>query len=185
MWKNATFYLILASLGLNLAFVGVWAAHAWAARAANQPQPEPAVWCPLHRALEVTPQQWTEIEPRLRRFQATVGELCSRTDAIRSEVIDAIAADEPDLDAIRAKQEEVLATKRQIQQLVVEHLLAEKELLTPQQQRQLFTMLRERTNCTADPPLSGRSRGRVPPPRDATLPDGAERKLAPPDPETR
>ena len=130
MWRRATFYLVLASLGLNLAFVGVWVAHAWPARGADQP--EPAVWCPLHRALEVTPQQWAEIEPRLREFQAAVGELCSQTDVMRSEVIDLIAAEEPDPDAIQAKQEEILATKRHIQREVVEHLLAEKELLTPE-----------------------------------------------------
>jgi len=159
MWRRATFYLLLASLGLNLAFVGVWVARAWPARAANQPQSEPAVWCPLHRALGVTPQQWAEIEPRLREFQAAVGDLCSQTDVMRSEVIDLIAAEEPDLDAIRAKQDEILATKRKIQQLVVEHLLAEREVLTPEQQQQLFTMLRNRTGCPAGPPMSGRPRG--------------------------
>jgi len=95
MWKKATFYLVLASLGLNLAFVGVWAAHAWPARPTDQPRS--AVWCPLHRALEVTPRQWAKIEPRLREFQTTVGELCDRTGEMRSEVIELIAAEEPDL----------------------------------------------------------------------------------------
>jgi len=159
MWRKATFYLVLASLGLNLAFVGVWVARAWSAHAANQPQPEPDVWCPLHRALEVTPQQWAEIEPRLREFQASVGGLCSQADVMRSEVIDLIAAEQPDLAAIQAKQDEILATKQQIQRLVVEHLLVEREILTSEQEQQLFTMLRDRTGCAADPPMSGRSRG--------------------------
>lgn len=178
MWRKATFYLVLASLGLNLAFVGVWVAHAWPSGAAGRPQPVSTVWCPLHRALEVTPEQWAEIEPRLREFQAAVGELCRRTDAMRSEVIDLIAAEEPDLDTIRAKQEEILATKRQIQRLVVEQLTAERESLTPEQQQQLFTMLRERTGCAADPPMSGRRRGglgRVLQHRDATPPNGVNR----------
>jgi Spy/CpxP family protein refolding chaperone len=176
MWRGATFCLVLASLGLNLAFAGVWVAHAWPARTADQPQP--AVWCPLHRALEVTPEQWAEIEPRLREFQAAVGELCSQTDGMRSEVIDLIAAEEPDLKAIQAKQEEVLATKRRIQRLVVEHLLAERAVLTAEQSRQLFAMLRQRTGCAADPPMSGRPRGglgRVLQHRDATLPDDVNR----------
>lgn len=174
MWRRSTFYLVSASLGLNLAFVGVWVAHAWPARPADQPQPESAIWCPLHRALQVSPRQWAEIEPRLREFQAAVGELCSQTDVLRSEVIDLIAAEVPDLDAIQAKQEEILTTKRQIQRLVVEHLLAEREVLTPEQQRQLFTMLRERTGCVSDPPMSGRLRdglGHVLQHRDATLPN--------------
>jgi len=157
MWKKATFYLVLASLGLNLAFVGVWAAHAWPARPTDQPRS--AVWCPLHRALEVTPRQWAKIEPRLREFQTTVGELCDRTGEMRSEVIELIAAEEPDVDAIQAKQEEILGIKRRIQRFVVEYLLTEREVLTPEQQQKLFTMLRNRTGCAADPPMSGRPRG--------------------------
>lgn len=171
MWRGVTFYLVLASLGLNLAFLSVWIAHAWPKLAMGQPQPETAVWCPLHRTLQVTPRQWAQIEPQLGQFQTAVGALCSRSDAMRSEVIDLIAADEPDLDAIEAKQEEILATKRQIQRLVVEHLLAEKELLTPQQQQHLFSMLRNRTGCAADPPMSGqphRGLGRVLRNHDAT-----------------
>jgi Spy/CpxP family protein refolding chaperone len=74
-------------------------------------------------------------------------------------VIDLIAADEPDVQAIRAKQDEILATKRKIQDLVAGHLLAEREVLTPGQQEQLFSMLRNRTRCTG-PPLSGSPSGR-------------------------
>ena len=176
MWKKAAFYLVVTSLGLNLAFVGIWAAHAWPIRAADQPKP--AIWCPLHRALGTTPKQWTEIEPRLREFQTAIGMLCSQANAMRSEVIGLIAAEEPDLDAIQAKQEEVLAAKRKIQRLVVEHLLAEREVLTPEQQRQLFAMLRERTGCAADPPMSGQPRGglgRVLQRRDTTQPENSNR----------
>ena len=159
MWKKAVFYLAIASLGLNLAFVGVWGAHAWPETVPTGPSEESGVWCPLHRALKVSPQQWSEIEPRLKEFQASVGVLCNQIDVLRSEVIELIAADRPDRNAIQRKQEEILASKRQIQQLVVEHLLAEREVLTSEQVEQLFTMLRNRTCCAADPPMSGQSRG--------------------------
>jgi hypothetical protein len=66
---------------------------------------------------------------------------------------------EPDIEAIRATQDEMLAAKRSIQELVVDHLLAEKEVLTPGQQQQLFAMLRNRTGCAADPTTAGRPRG--------------------------
>lgn len=78
---------------------------------------------------------------------------------MRPQVIELIAAEEPDMEAIRARQDEILETKRRIQQLVVDHLLAEKEVLTPEQQRQFFTMLRERTDCVAGPRISGTGRG--------------------------
>ena len=162
MWKTTRPYLIIASLSLNLAFVGMWLAHAspigTSSRVAGPVAQQQEIWCPLHRELRVTGAQWTKIEPGLREFQAAVGRLWQKTDAKREEVIELIAADNPDLDKILAKQAEVLATKQQIQRLVVEHLLAEKEVLTPEQQRQLFTMLRDRTSCATGPPLSGMHR---------------------------
>jgi len=163
MWNKAKPYGIVTSVALNVAFVAMWIAHA----APLPMRPEETdrdatgqtIWCPLHRELKVTDEQWLQIEPRLREFQAAVGELCEQTNTMRSEVINLIAAAEPDVEAIRTKQDEILATKRRIQRLVVDHLLAEKEVLTPEQQQQLFAMLRDRTGCPADPPMSGHPRG--------------------------
>jgi Spy/CpxP family protein refolding chaperone len=88
-------------------------------------------------------------------------------------VIDLIAAEEPDAESIRAKQDEILATKRRIQDLVADHLLAEKEILSPKQQQRLSEMLRNRTHCASGPPMSA-------PPRDgldpvSRNPDGGKR----------
>jgi Spy/CpxP family protein refolding chaperone len=160
MWKTVRRYSIVASVALNAAFVAIWIAYA----AASQPHSqqtgetttqEQAIWCPLHRELDVTEEQWAQIEPRLTEFQAGVAELRQRVQAIRPEVIDLIAAEEPDLEAIRTKQDEILATKREIQGLVVGHLIAEKQVLTPDQQTQLFKMLREQSGCRVGPPMSG------------------------------
>jgi Spy/CpxP family protein refolding chaperone len=163
MWKKMRPYLIVSSVALNVAFVGMWIAYAAPSPARPEETAQRAmqqvIWCPLHRELGTTEKQWAQIEPRLWEFQAAVGELCQQTDAMRSEVIDLIAAEEADTETIRAKQDEILAKKRGIQQLVVDHLLAEKEVLTPEQQQQLFQMLRNRTGCTAVPPMSGRPRG--------------------------
>jgi Spy/CpxP family protein refolding chaperone len=175
MWKTAKPYLIIASVALNVAFVAMWIAYA----APSQARPEEVgqramqhtIWCPLHRELGVTEEQWAQIEPRLRDFQAAVGELCQKVNARRSAVIDLIAAEEPDRATIRAKQDEILATKRNIQDLVADHLVAEKEILTPKQQQRLFEMLRNRTHCEAGPPMAGRGKGE-PGPSRSRLPSG-------------
>ena len=163
MRRTAKFLLIVLSVALNIAFVAVWLAHAAryrheSTRAGVEPEQETSVWCPLHRELGVDGRQWQEIEPRLKEFQASAGELRQRIGQLRSEVIELIASEEPDLAAIRATQDEILASKRKIQQLVVSHLLTEKETLTVDQQEQLFEMLRNRTGCPG-PPMSGRSSG--------------------------
>ena len=163
MRKNALFFLVVLSVGLNISFVAVWLAHAAASRhelakPSVQPQQETSVWCPLHRQLDVDQQQWQDIEPRLKEFQASVSELSRRVDQLRSDVINMVASEEPELETIHARQEEILATKREIQRLVISHLLAEKEVLAPDQQKQLFELLRNRTGC-AGPPMSEQSSG--------------------------
>ena len=163
MWKKTRLYLIVASVALNVAFIAMWIAHAALPEAhpeeTVQRETQQTIWCPLHRELAVTEEQWTQIEPRLREFQAAVGELCQQTGAMRLDVIDLIAVEEPDREAIRAKQDEILATKRRIQELVAGHLLAERQILTADQQTKLFEMLRNQTICAGGPPMSGRPKG--------------------------
>jgi len=177
MWKTAKPYLIVASVALNVGFVAMWIAHATPSQArpeeTGQRETQHTIWCPLHRELGVTEGQWQQIEPRLREFQAAVGELCQAVNAKRSEVIDLIAAETPEAESIRAKQDEILATKGRIQDLVADHLVAEKEILTPRQQQWLFEMLRNRAYCAAGPPMAGPPKGGPGPVR--RNPDGGKR----------
>jgi Spy/CpxP family protein refolding chaperone len=167
MWKKTRLYLIVASVALNVAFVAMWITLATASHAHSQdsgpPQTANVIWCPLHRELGVTGEQWTQIEPRLREFQSAFEELRQQTSRMRAEVIKLVAAPAPDRKAIRAKQDEILATKRRIQDLAANHLLAEKQDLTPQQQTKLFEMLLNRTSWADGPPLSGRTESELGP----------------------
>ena len=177
MWKKTKLYLIVTSVALNGAFVATWIAQATVSHAhpdkSREHRTGHTIWCPLHRELGVTGEQWAQIEPRLRKFQAAVRELRQEVNAKRLEVIDVIAAEEPDPEAIRARQDEILATKRSIQDLVANRLLAEKRILTPEQQQRLFEMLRDRTCCADGPPLAGPSNGALGP--GLQNPKGGER----------
>jgi len=159
MWKKVRPLLILLSVALNVAFVVIWAAHAVPThlRAWRGPAHEEGVWCPLHRRLGATEAQWREIEPRLAEFQNSARTVCDELNRARGEMIDLIAAPEPDREAIRAKQEEILAGQRRMQQLAIEHLLTEKQLLRPEQQEQLFQMIRSQSGCVGHGPMMGRT----------------------------
>jgi Spy/CpxP family protein refolding chaperone len=67
-----------------------------------------------------------------------------------------IAAPEPDREAIGAKQEEVFAGQRRMQELVISHLLSQKKALTQEQQKRLFEMLRRQSGCAGHGPMMGR-----------------------------
>ena len=160
MRRKAVLLLVALSLALNVAFVAVWALHAlppmmrWGEPAATE-----GIWCPLHRRLAATEAQWQEIEPRLVEFQNAARDVCEEVNQSRTELIGLIADDEPDTEAVQAKQEEILAGQRRMQQLVIDYLLADKRTLTPEQQRQLFDMLRQRTGCAGHGPIAGPMRG--------------------------
>jgi len=158
MWKKIAPLLIVLSVALNLAFVGVWATHVIREHghhgASSVDKHDEAISCPLHRKLGATEQQWKQIEPMLAEFRRASQAVCQDVTRKRQEMIDLLAASQPDRQAIAAKQEEILAGQRQMQRLVVEHLLAEKEVLTTEQRKQLFDMMGGRSDCAGHESMS-------------------------------
>ncbi|OHB68944.1 MAG: hypothetical protein A2V70_09685 [Planctomycetes bacterium RBG_13_63_9] len=164
MWKHVKLLLVILSVALNVAFVGVWLTHLAAARMEFDqsrcvPGDSSSVWCPLHRELNVTAEQWSQIEPRLRAFRAEADETCRQIRGSRAEIIDLLAAPDTDLAAVKAKQEDVFAGQRKMQTLVIEQLTAEKEILTPRQRKRFFDMLRSQSGCDRHGPLLVPGRG--------------------------
>ena len=156
MWKKIGPLLIVLSVALNVAFIGVWAVRAVGRRRSVEPVDGGGkVWCPLHRRLNVTDEQRRQIEPRLAAFRRDSQSRGHEIGRLRGEMIDLIAADEPDRQAIASKQEEMRDEQRQMQQLVIEHLLAEKEVLTAEQEKELFDMLRRRSACAGPGRMMG------------------------------
>ena len=158
MWKKIAPLLVVLSVALNVAVVGVWAAHAVRGHSSGQDRcvrddGKEGVWCPLHRRLNVTDEQWQRLEPRFEQFRRDSEALCREVTRRRGALIDLVASPQSDRQAIAAKQEEILAGQHRIQQLVIDHLLAEKEVLTPHQQQELFDLLRRRSGCAGYRPM--------------------------------
>ena len=108
MWRKIAPLLIVLSIALNGAFIGVWLIHVLRAHEAAPDEYVGGVWCPLHRHLGVTDEQWRRIEPGLVEFQESARTMCVEANRACGEMIDLIAAPEPDREAIRAKQEEIM-----------------------------------------------------------------------------
>jgi Spy/CpxP family protein refolding chaperone len=151
MWKKFWPLLLILSVSLNIAFVGAWVVEA-ARESTARPETRNRACngtCPLHQSLNVTDEQWTQLEPRLTQFRSESEALCRDIQRLRGELIDLIASPEPDSMAIALKQDQILAGQRKMQEYVINHLLAEKHMLTQEQQEQLFNMIREKTGCTS------------------------------------
>lgn len=147
MWKKISPLLIVLSAAMNVAFISAWIIYdAKMSRIADEPRCEDTR-CSLHQYLNVTDEQWQRIEPRIAEFRRSAQTLCADIHRFHRELIDLIAADAPDQQAIDAKQKEICAGQQRMQQLVIEHLLAEKEVLTAEQEKELFDMFRQQCAC--------------------------------------
>ena len=74
-------------------------------------------------------------------------------------IIDELAAANPDLNAIKAKQAEIGEGQRRMQALVIDQLMTEKTVLTAEQQQRFFEMLRGQSGSDRGGPLLVPGRG--------------------------
>lgn len=161
MNKRILFFIFASSIALNTAFLITWAGYRFSEGLAEEPiqsyhhDDKGQIWCPLHRSLNVSEQQWKQIEPRLLEFRKTSDGICREVNNKRAEMIDLLSVSEPDRQAIADKQKEILAAQQKMQQLVIEHLLFEKSVLTSQQQEDFFRLFRQRCGCVGDRGVSG------------------------------
>ena len=164
MWRKARPVVLAVSIALNMAVLSMWAAHALPRhlRGLHGAGHGESVWCPLHGQLGATEAQWREIEPRFVEFQKSAQAICAEVNRARGEMIDLIASPEPDRESIRAKQAEILAGQGRMQEMVINHLLSEKAVLTPAQAEKLFEMLRRQSGCAGQGPMMGRMGSRAP-----------------------
>jgi hypothetical protein len=160
MWKKMKTPILIFSVTLNMAFIAMWVIHAFPTHFGciglkADSNAKSCISCPLHRKLGTSEKQWQEIEPRLVEFKTSSQAVCRKTNQLRKELIDLIAAPQTDIEAIRTKQDEILAGQRRMQELLISHLLAEKMMLTPQQQKTFFDMIRKQSDCAGRSFLSG------------------------------
>jgi Spy/CpxP family protein refolding chaperone len=158
MWSKARKLFVILSVSLNVAFLSVWLGNelpTWFDRpgASKEAEPNDPIWCPLHRELGVNEEQWRQIEPHLAEFKTIAQERCQKMSALRMEMMDLLASPHVEIEAAQVKQEEILAAQRRMQTLVIEHLLTEKKVLTPQQQNKLFDMIRAQSKCSGRGPF--------------------------------
>lgn len=68
------------------------------------------------------PNSGNKFKPRLRKFRTSADEISRQISQLRTEIIDLLATPEPDLAAVKAKQDEILAGQRGMQGLVIDQL---------------------------------------------------------------
>jgi Spy/CpxP family protein refolding chaperone len=152
MWNKLKKPLLAFSVGLNIAFIAIWLVSTVPNLVTEQEPQEDiaesaAASSSLYRELGLTPDQRELIEPQIQRFREQAEDQCETIRTLRAQLMELLAAATVDETAMSAKQEEILAGQRQMQDLVIELLLKEKEILSPEQQGMLLKAIHRQCNC--------------------------------------
>jgi len=158
MSRSIRTLLIVLSVALNIAFVAVWALHrlpiGCGHHASRRLVRGADFACPFHERIRATPAQRQEIDRRLEAFRKASIPLCMEVNKHRLELIDLLAAPEPDRTAIAVKQQQIADGQHQMQERVIANLLEMKAALTPEQQKTLFDTIRARSDCAGHGPMA-------------------------------
>lgn len=148
MKKNLKTLAVLFSVVLNIAFLTFAAYSRWSF--ANVPQSSGKGGL-LYEQLDLTEEQLKRFEPLRDRFHAQMSCLGNEIRARQVELIDLLAAPAPDRQAIRTHQEKIRNLQRTMQDTVVDHILEESKVFTPEQRMKFFQLLKERSNTDGRP----------------------------------
>ncbi|MFP4028413.1 MAG: Spy/CpxP family protein refolding chaperone [Candidatus Brocadiia bacterium] len=154
-WEKIRPVILTISIALNVAFLGTWALHLYRARRVmHRPHSTPmrrgperdrgGIRCPFHKELGVTEKQWQELEPSLREFQEKAEDNAQDIRKYHDALMDELRAPEPDMERIEEYREKIAEGQSKMQQLVIERLLEQKKVLTPEQQERFFEKLKKR-----------------------------------------
>ncbi len=100
MYRKGLELLLVFSLALNLAFVGVWGYHWFYVRPELEKRSAP-VWQTQQGTLNLTNGQRQHMRERWGQLRKTVGGPKEELEAKRTRLIELLAAPEPDMEAIR------------------------------------------------------------------------------------
>jgi Spy/CpxP family protein refolding chaperone len=140
MSRNLKILVVTFSLVLNVTFV---ASYAW-----RKLEKAPNF---AYEELELTDKHRARFDAGRRRFLRSIHEIGNRTTEMNVELIDLIAANRSDESTIEAKLAEIRSDMELMQQVVVKHLLEDKQILRREQREQFFEVLKSRIRAYGVP----------------------------------
>ncbi len=156
LWKIKALFVLL-SVAFNGAVVAAWVHQSRQGQSCPEQDAGPRPCMLLHK-IGASEEQLRTLQPRFEEFRQASEALCRDISGRRQELIDLLASAPTDRRAIEAKEQEILAGQRKMEELVVAHLLAVKENLRPDQRKAMFDLIRSRCGCAATVEgLSGRN----------------------------
>jgi Spy/CpxP family protein refolding chaperone len=145
MYRKAINLLLIFSLALNFAFVGVWGYHRFYVRPRMKRIMENRGEDPrFEERLGLEPEQKEKLKQQNREFREAVRKVEQKVQRKRQELFELLQQPNPEEGAIEKCLEEIAQARKQMPRYTVRHMLKLKELLTPEQQRKLMRLMQSR-----------------------------------------
>ena len=138
--KQIKTLVVVFSVALNIALLAGYGLSRYASR------PRFA-----YEGLDLSAEQRARIEAGRDRFLHAMNETGDKIIQKHLELMDLIAAEPTDRQAIESKFHEIYSTQQSMQSSVMEHLLDDKEILNPAQRAKFFAILKDRIRAQGAP----------------------------------
>lgn len=182
MLNKALSLLLIFSLAFNIAFVGIWVYN----RTAPRPRGAPRTVRPEGLPSSAAPQRpWAQLKlqaPQERKVMQDWAEVYRKIETLNAEgrqlrehLLDLLAAEQLDAEAIGACQQRTDQIQAQVRGLVVEQMLRTRDALTPEQRARWVRMMKAAGRRRGRGPWAGDAPREVPP-----APAGPRAGMGPP-----
>ncbi len=139
---NIKALLIIFSVVLNMVFTGSYFYHKLDQNTLTGSQGNHNRF--LCEELNLSQEQLDRFEPIRDQFHVFLSQQGHVIKGKRLELIDLLAQENPDRKAIGAKEKEIQSLQRQMQAKVIDHLLEENRIFTPEQRKKFFALIKGR-----------------------------------------
>jgi len=152
-------FIAVCSLVLNIAFIAMWLTHAaprfMMTHQSCRVDKADCQKCPLYKTLALSDSQWSVLRPHVEAYRHLADSLLRELSAAREALITELARTPTDTAALTMCRERILNGQRKMQEQVVANVLAQKAVLTPEQQQRFIETVRNSMACERMPGMIG------------------------------
>lgn len=142
MKKNIRIIAVIFSVVLNLVFIGSFAYHrSEQSFFMNHHENRMSL---IYEQLNLNQEQLDKVTPMRISFHAYVGQQGDINKQTQLELIDLLAKENIDRDAIDIKTKSIHELQQQMQRKVIDHLIEESSIFTAEQREKFFTIIKSR-----------------------------------------
>ena len=142
--QNWLWLVLIVSLAFNAGFGTTFGVRRYRHHCRDSRHGEDASLASFHDELNLTPEQDVPMRAAKEKLFEQLDQLDRAMTAERETLGRLLTASETDRAAIASQLDKIASLQRQVQQRVVDHLLEEKELLSPGQHKAFNEIIRRR-----------------------------------------